>query len=66
MARYILVNKIISAAKLANLFFYKIILRHRAPKGIITNRGLVFTSQFWSSIYYYIKAKRRFSTAFHP
>ena len=36
------------------------------PDFIISDRGLVFTSKFWSSLCYFLSIKRRLSTAFHP
>jgi transposase InsO family protein len=36
------------------------------PKSIVSDRGSIFTSAFWLSLYYYIKTKRRLSTAYHP
>ena len=39
---------------------------HGLPDSIVTDRGSLFTSNFWSSLCYYMKIKRRLSTAFHP
>ncbi len=33
---------------------------------IVSYQGLVFTSKFWSSLYYFLGIKQRLSTAFHP
>lgn len=56
----------INAADLAELFHKEIELRFGAPEGIISDRGPIFTSQFWADLCYLSKIKRRLSTAFHP
>ena len=66
MVRYLPYTTIITAIELAELFFKEIVLRYRVPKGIVSDRGLVFTSIFWSEICYYTKVKRRLSTVFYP
>ena len=35
-------------------------------KGIVSDRGSIFTSAFWAEICYQLQVKRRLSTAFHP
>jgi transposase InsO family protein len=60
------VNITMNAADLAELFHKEIELRYGAPRGIISDRGSVFTSKFWSELCFYSKVKRRLSTAFHP
>ena len=39
---------------------------HGLPDSIISDRGAIFTSKFWSSLCYFFVIKRRLSTAFHP
>ncbi len=39
---------------------------HGVPESIVTDRGSFFISKFWSSLYYFLKIKRKLSTAFHP
>lgn len=60
------VKTTIDAAELAELFHKEIELRFGAPEGIVSDRGSVFTSQFWSEVCYQSCVKRRLSTAFHP
>ncbi|KAJ5267259.1 hypothetical protein N7478_010067 [Penicillium angulare] len=48
------------------LFFDRIELEYGNPEGIVSDRGPIFTSRFWSRLCYYSKIKLRFSTAFHP
>lgn len=66
MPRYIPTNKTINAIQLEELFMKEIILRYGAPEGIVTDRGSVFTSAFWSEVCYQLQVKRRLRTAFHP
>ena len=66
MARYVPVTIKITAAELAETFFEEVVLRFGMPNGIVSDRGSVFTSAFWSAICYHARIKRRLSTAFHP
>ncbi len=66
MACYIATTKDIDAPGLADLIFERIISQYGIPNGIVSDRGSVFTSAFWSEICFYTKVKRRLSTAFHP
>lgn len=66
MARYIPCNKTCTAERLASLFYDEIICRYGVPNGIVSDRGSVFTSAYWSSFCYEAHVKRRLSTAFHP
>ena len=66
MVRYFPVNKTIDAPALAELFYQKIVMFTRPPDDIVSDRGSIFTSEFWSTLCYYLAVKRRLSTAFHP
>ena len=66
MVRYLSITTTIDAAALAELFYVEIVYRYGMPKGIVNDRGSVFTSAFWSALYFYSRIKRRLSTAFHP
>ena len=66
MLRYIPINKTINAIQLEELFIKEIVLRYGAPEDIVTDRGSIFTSAFWSEVCYQLHVKRRLSTAFHP
>ena len=66
MAQYFLVWKTIGAVDMAQLFHDRIVCTFGTPVSIVTDRGSIFTSQFWSSLCFYMKAQRRLSTAFHP
>ena len=46
MALYLPIVKTITITKLADLFLNEVVCRFRAPRGIISNRGSIFTSKF--------------------
>ena len=46
MALYLPTVKTITVTKLADLFLNEVVRRFRTPKGIISNRGSIFTSKF--------------------
>jgi hypothetical protein len=66
MARYIPTVKTLNATELADKFVDEIVRFFGLPMGIVSDRGSVFTSQFWADFCYASKVKRRLSTAFHP
>ncbi len=66
MVRYLPVCKTITASELADIFVNSIWKDYGTPDGITTDRGPQFTSQFWGAVMWYLKVRRRLSTAFHP
>ena len=66
MSLYIPTTKTVTAEGLATVFLQRVVRTFGIPKGIVSDRGSVFTSKFWSSICFYLSVKRRLSTAFHP
>ena len=66
MVRYFAVNKTIDAPALAELIYKKIVMFTGTPDDIVSDRGSVFTSEYWSTLCYHLAVKRRLSTAFHP
>ena len=42
-----------------------VVRHHGLPDSIVTNRGSLFTSKFWSLLYYFLDIKQRLLTAFH-
>lgn len=66
MAIYIPCLKTIDAAELADLFIEHVTSKSGNPQSIVSDRGVLFTSKFWSTLYYALKMKAKLSTAFHP
>ena len=66
MVYYEPVKVTIDAPGLAEVIFDVIVRHHGLPDSIVSNRGLLFTSKFWSSLCYFLGIKRRLSKAFHP
>ena len=51
---------------LAEVIIDVVVRQHGLPDSIVTNRGSLFTSKFWSSLCYFFAIKQKLSTAFHP
>ncbi len=66
MSHYIAVDKTLDAEQFAQVLIENLVRYHGLPDSIVTDRGSLFTSQFWSSLAYFLGVKRRLSTAFHP
>lgn len=66
MAKYIPCTEKIKAPDLANLFIDAIATTFGTPRSIVTDRGALFTSSFWSDFCHHLRIKRKLSTAFHP
>ena len=56
----------IDAPGLAEVIIDVVVRHHGLPDSIVTDRGSLFTSKFWSSLCYFLGVKRRLSTAFYP
>ena len=65
MVYYKLVNLIIDALGVAEVILDVIVRHHGLSNSIVTDRGSLFTSKFWSSFCYFLGIKRRLSTAFY-
>ncbi|KAL2114800.1 hypothetical protein VTJ04DRAFT_2114 [Mycothermus thermophilus] len=64
--RFFAVSSTMKSQELAELFHQEIELEYGTPDGIVSDRGSVFTSQFWDDLCYLQRVHRRLSTAFHP
>jgi hypothetical protein len=64
--RYLPVIKAITAQGVADVLLRQCFLKQGPPDTLLSDRGSVFTSQFWSDICYHLKIDHRLSTAFHP
>ena len=56
---------IIDAPELVEVILDMIVWHHDFPNSIVSDRGSMFTSKFWLSLYYFLDIKRRLSTTFH-
>ena len=54
------------APQLANMFRHNIMRLHGLPTDIVSDRGTIFTSNFWRAFTNGLDIKCNFSTAFHP
>jgi transposase InsO family protein len=59
------ISKLI-ASGLADLLIAHIYSRYGISKGIVSDKGSLFTSKFWATFCYHLAIKRKFSTAYHP
>ncbi len=66
MVHYEPVKVTIDAPGLAEVIIDVVVRYYGVPESIVTDRGLLFTSKFWSSLYYFLGIKKKLSTAFHP
>jgi hypothetical protein len=66
MVRYLACTKVIDAPHMANLLYDDVFSKFGFPRSIISDRGSLFTSAWWSTFCHDLTVKRRLSTAFHP
>ena len=66
MVHYEPVKITIDAPGLAEVIIDVVVRHHGLPDSIVTDRGSLFTSKFWSLLCYFLGIKRRLSTTFHP
>jgi transposase InsO family protein len=62
---YIPCRKTIDAPALAKLI-WRIFLQSSTPASLVSDHGSVFTSEYWSTLYYHLRIQLRMSTTFHP
>ena len=65
MVHYEPVKVTIDAPGLAEVILDVVVRHHGLPDSIVSDRGSLFTSKFWSSLCYFLGIKRRLSTAFY-
>ena len=65
MIYYKLVKITINAPGLAEVIIDMVIQHHSLPDSIIFDKGFLFTSKFWSLLYYFFKINCKLFTAFH-
>ena len=65
MNRFFVVSLEIKSQELADLIYQEIELKYGVPDGCVSDRGSIFTFQFWSDLYCLNKVYRRLFTVFH-
>ncbi len=66
MVHYVPVKVTIDVLGLAEVIFDVVVRHHGVLESIVMDRGLLFTSKFWSSLCYFLGIKKKLSIAFHP
>ncbi|MBW0579569.1 hypothetical protein O181_119284 [Austropuccinia psidii MF-1] len=66
MAVFIPTMSSITSLDLAHLFIKNIFSNNGSPSIIVSDRGPVFVSSFWTNLCQKLKISRDFSTAYHP
>ncbi|MBW0585553.1 hypothetical protein O181_125268, partial [Austropuccinia psidii MF-1] len=56
----------ITSLDLAHLFIKNIFSKHGLPSSIVSDRGSLFVSSFWTNLCQQLKIPRDLSTAYHP
>ncbi|MBW0573645.1 hypothetical protein O181_113360, partial [Austropuccinia psidii MF-1] len=66
MAVFIPTMSSITSLDLAHLFIKNIFSKHGLPSSIVSDRGPLFVSSFWTNLCQQLKISRDLSTAYHP
>ena len=66
MVHYKLLKVTINTPELAEIILDMVVWHYRLFDQIVSDRGLLFTSKFWSSLCYFLGIKQRILTAFYP
>ncbi len=66
MVYYKSVKVTIDALGLAKVIINVVVRHHGIPISIVTDQELLFTSNFWSSLCYFLEIRKRLSIAFYP
>jgi Reverse transcriptase (RNA-dependent DNA polymerase)/RNase H-like domain found in reverse transcriptase/Integrase zinc binding domain/Chromo (CHRromatin Organisation MOdifier) domain/Aspartyl protease len=66
MSHFVPCLKSTSAPEFARLFISHVVRLHGLSDSIVSDRGSIFTSNFWSTLASILKIDPRKSTAFHP
>jgi hypothetical protein len=66
MGLYVPTTKKCDAEELARILLEYVVARFGAPNSVISDRGPIFTSEYWSELCFITNIAKRLSTAFHP
>ena len=64
-AMYIATTEDLDAEGLADIMWREFLLLRGMMRNLISDRGSLFTSKFWTTLCWHLGAKRKLSTAFH-
>ncbi|MBW0536801.1 hypothetical protein O181_076516, partial [Austropuccinia psidii MF-1] len=56
----------VTALELAQIFLIHVFSKHGLPVSIVSDRGSLLVSSFWTNLFQKLKISRDLSTAFHP
>ena len=59
-------KKTLTVEQFAEVLIDTVVKYHGLPDSIVTDRGSLFTSNFWTSLAFFLGVKRKLSTTFHP
>jgi hypothetical protein len=65
-AHFIPCNKKVTAQELAKIYIENVFKLHGIPSDIVSDRGPIFTSNFWREFSKLLNIELNFSSAFHP
>ncbi|MBW0541128.1 hypothetical protein O181_080843, partial [Austropuccinia psidii MF-1] len=66
MAIFIPTYVTITALELAQIFIIHVFSKPGLPVSIVSDRGSLFVSSFWTNLFQKLKISRDLSTSFHP
>ncbi|KAI7967784.1 hypothetical protein MJO29_001061 [Puccinia striiformis f. sp. tritici] len=66
MALFLKTHTTATSEDLANLFVESVFSKHGLPSNIVSDRGSLFVSSFWTNLCQQLKIVRNLSTAYHP
>ena len=66
MVYYKPIKVTINTPKLAKVIINIVVRHHGLLDSIISNWRVIFTSKFWSLLYYFLGIKQQLSTTFYP
>ena len=66
MVHYEPVKVTIDTLGLVKTILNVVVYHQEVLESIVTDRGLLFISKFWSLLYYFLGIKKKLSIAFHP
>ena len=66
MSHFVPCHKTTTAPEFTKILLDHVICLHGIPDSIVSDRGSIFTSQFWTALSKSMNLTRRLSTAFHP